>query len=138
MAKLDNVRRIIAEDFPKDQQDLITKLSLILNTFMENTYNVLNKRVDFDNLNAEVITLKVTVNGGGSPNVVTKFSTTDIANSIGGWCISCTNLANPNAYAISAPFVTFVNVSDKLFQVKNVSGLAPNVQYELKLVVFAK
>jgi hypothetical protein len=136
--KLENVRRIIAEDFPKDQQNLVNKLAIILNNFMETTFNVLNNNVNFDNLSAELVTIKVTVDKSGIPTTDTKFSTTKIGNASGGWVLGVSNLTNSNSYVSSAPFVDFTNVSDKLFQIKHVCGLTENQQYSIQLVVFSK
>jgi hypothetical protein len=52
MAKLNVTKRIVTEDFQKDDQALVSKLAFTLNSFFEQTANALNKNLTIeDNLN---------------------------------------------------------------------------------------
>jgi hypothetical protein len=72
MSKIDNVRRIVVEDFDKDYRDLISKLSFILNRFMDQTVLQLNGNIDIDNLKMEQKTFKTIVDASGNPKTSLK------------------------------------------------------------------
>ena len=138
MSRLSNVRRIIIEDFPKEHRNSIEKLSIILNSFMDDVVDLTDKKIDFDNLYQELITIKVIVDANGVPTQKTNFSTSRLLNSNGGIVISAANLTNSSSYLTSAPFVTFTSASNKLFNIKHVTGLIAGDTYELKLIIIGK
>ena len=60
MAQLPQLKRLLIEDFP-DQQEWISKLILPLNEFMQNVINALNRDLTLsDNLRANLKTLRIT------------------------------------------------------------------------------
>lgn len=68
MAKLNPPRRIIQEDFKKEDQDLIGRLGYSLNPVIEQLVLAFNKRITFqENLNSEVKTVTVEVDENGLP-----------------------------------------------------------------------
>jgi len=136
MAKLDNINRIIAEDFEKDDQELIGRLGGVLNHFMEQTFEAFAGRIDFDNLDQEVKTIQITVDGSGTPVGESQFSSEKLSRAKGSVVIAARNLDNIANFPTSVPFVVFSSVQDSLYKINNISGLQANEKYELVLILF--
>jgi hypothetical protein len=47
--QLSNVKRIIVEDFKSDDRELVAKLAVILNSFMDEVVQLSRKNIDYDN-----------------------------------------------------------------------------------------
>lgn len=135
MASLDNIRRLIVEDFPQEDRQTVEKIAVVLNHFMENVYNVVNGNIEFDNLNQEVIDVKVTVDASGVPTQTTKISTENIRNPQGMLVIRAINSTNRTNYPTSAPFVSYTPIGGNLQRINNISGLQANEEYQLRLLV---
>lgn len=135
MSQLDNIRRIIVEDFPQEDRNTISKLAVVINHFMENVYNVLDKNVDFDNLNQELVDLTITVDASGVPTKTTKLSTAKIRNPQGILVIRAINKTNRSNYPTSAPFVSYTPLGGNLQKINNISGLQADEEYQLRLLV---
>jgi len=138
MPKIDNIKRIIVEDFDKDQQDTIAKIAEVLNPFMEQVYNALNNRIDFTNLNQEVITLTTTVNSSGVPTKALKFATSVVRYSYGAIVVSVENTTDRTMFPSAAVFVSFVPENSGLFSVQRIFGLLPNKEYKITTVIIGK
>jgi archaellum component FlaF (FlaF/FlaG flagellin family) len=135
MAKLDNPQRIVLEDFEDDQRAMAEKIANVLNPFMENVFNILNKNVDLANLKMEVVSFKVRTNASGTPNKTTQFSSTNFANTSNGYVVYTKNLTNSTIYPTTAPFVSFVPQGGNIYKVVNVTGLTVNDEYEVRLLL---
>lgn len=131
MARLDNVKRIIVEDFPEEDQETIERLAQTLNFFMEQVVNTVNGNLDFENLNRELKTLEVTVDANGVPIQTTKFSTESTIQGL--MVVSATNFTNTAVVPTSQPFVSFVTNSNSLATITRVFGLQANNKYRLTL-----
>jgi hypothetical protein len=131
---VDNVKRIIREDFNEDYRDLIDKLSYILNTHMEQVVQQINGNLDFSNLRQEVIQVKYKVNSSGTP-LINKTIKSNLKRPKGSLVISAFNQDNSAVFPTSAPFITFT-ASGQIITVKNISGLQANVEYLLNILIF--
>lgn len=136
--KLNNIKRIVVEDYPEEVRPSIEKLAYIINDFMSNVTDLANKKVDFDNLYREIVTVKVIVDSSGVPLKNTTFSTTYLPNAHGGVVIRAANLTNSQVYPSSAIFVSFLSTKNNLFKVNHVTGLTPGHTYELTLEIIGK
>ena len=65
--KITNFKRMIKEDFEKEYQGLIDKISFIINPMGEQLVAALDHSIDFDNLNQQFTQTTVTVGSNGSP-----------------------------------------------------------------------
>lgn len=133
MARIPDIKRIQKENFPSDQQALVEKIAYPLNTFMEQVASALNGRLDFTNINQELITLDVAVDASGVPTVSTKFKTNLKTNVAGLVCINASNLTNSATYPTAQPFVTFAQ-NGSIVTVKHISGLQADNRYELRML----
>lgn len=134
MAKLDNVRRILPQEFPEEDQETVTKLANVINYFMTQTFDVINGRLDYENINKQVVTFDVVVDSKGNP--VQSLNFTAESGAIGGVVLNARNLTNTSVYPTSQPFVSFNAIQqNKLYKVNNISGLQANNRYRITLEV---
>ena len=131
--KLNNIKRIIEEDFSQDDRLLVRKLSFSLNPFLEQISTLFNKNIDFDNLNQEVINVSVELDALGIPKTQIDIKTSLKTKIKGCHCIRAINLTN-NSYPTSAPFITFTP-NGNLLRINHVAGLPANVKYELSVIL---
>ena len=135
MAKLGFLRRLIKEDFKKDQQDLVGKIASILNPFMDSITNALTNQLTFeDNLNAQVTTITVSVDGNGIPTspLSVKYNLTSTATKL--WVVSSQNTTNSNSYLTGAPFLEWSNNGTQI-NINHITGLTAGNSYQLTLVI---
>lgn len=131
--KLNDIKRLTTDDFPKDESALISKLAFALNPFLEQISTMFNKNIDFDNLNQEVITFTVEVDSVGLPKTLTDIRSTLKTKVRGITCIRAVNLENDGTYPISCPFITFTTLGS-LIRVQQVSGIPANKRYSLTVI----
>lgn len=136
--KLPNIKRIVVEDFKEEDRDTVERLSYILNEFMQNVQTLTNKRIDFDNLNRELVTFRVITNASGVPISDLTLTTTFVATAHGGKVLSVRNLTNSSALLSSAPFVDFYSTKNNQFRIKQITGLITGNQYEITLEIVGK
>lgn len=132
--KVNNLKRIVAEDFESDDQDLIRKLSFSLNPMLEQITQAFNKNIDFDNLNMEIMYLTVEVDSTGIPK-----SSTFIKNPLktrirGVTVINAENQSNSNLLT-GSPFIAYTLVANGI-TVNQITGLSANCKYRLTLIIF--
>lgn len=133
MAKIPSFKRITVEDFPQENQALVSKLAFPINSFFEEVRAGFNKAINFDNLAQELIVLSFTTNELGQPLNVLKFKTT-VAKVSGIMPISLKILSNSQAFVTQAPFVNF-SQSEKFITIPYISGLTGSTKYEISLLV---
>lgn len=135
MPKLQNPQRIIVEDFAKEDQELVERLSTVINNHMENVFNILNSNVDFANLKQEKVTIKVAVDANGTPTKTTQFSSVLFSNAIDCIVVYARNKTNPTTYPTSMPLVSFNPQGGGIYKVLNVAGLPVGDTFEIHLVL---
>lgn len=135
MAKFTNIKRIVTEDFPQEDQETISKLGYVINNAFEQLVQAFNKNLTIqDNLNQNIINIDINVTSAGTPTIGTqiRFSTNGLK---GMQVINVSNLSNPALYPTSQPFVSYEILTNNLFVIKNITGLQPNNTYRLSLLV---
>lgn len=132
MAQIDNLRRIIAEDFSEEDRQLVSKLGSNLNQFMEQVYEAFQGNIDFSNTNEELSDYEVVVNGSGIPTTTGKFKS-DLRRIEGVQVVRATNLTTTGTYPTSAPFLSFTPEGGGIYKVDNISGLSSGDRWRLKL-----
>lgn len=132
MGKVPDLKRISKEDFPAEYQELIDKLAFPLNSHMEQVRNLFNKGIDFDNLNRELITLKVQTNENSQPlNTITFKS--NLRSRVRGISVISANITSSTlSYIQQAPFISF-SQNLNIVTINNISGLQPETTYEFLL-----
>jgi hypothetical protein len=133
MPQLDNIRRILKEDYPKKYHDVIDKLAFTLNRFMDQVVGTMNGNIDFDNLNQEVTTFSMTVDSSGTPvgNNLFKVTQTNVAGFI---VISAVNRTDGSLFPTSTPFISATR-SKLVVKVNNISGLQADNKYDFTVMI---
>ena len=128
-------KNIISTDYAKQFQSLVAQLSLSLNNGVSVLYTALNNNLTFrDNTLGTVADVLVTVNANGTPTSTTAVklnTTTNIDFVMVGLAI---NQTNSGVYPSGGIFVSGTQ-SGQIYTINNVTGLQPNQQYSLRLVI---
>ena len=134
MSKITNLKRIVKEDFPAEDQELIEKLAFSINPLLEQLMLVFNKNIDFDNLNQQYSVIKIKVDGAGNPVIGTELKYQLKTRIKGVHCIRAENLTD-NTPLTTAPFVSFIASGD-LIKITHVTGLVAGKDYNLSIIVY--
>ena len=136
MSFIDNVRRIVREDYDQKYHALIDKLAFVLNTFMEQVVTEVNGQIDFTNLAQDKIGFSITVDADGIP-VTTTLVRSTVSRATGFTIIRALNQTNLGTYATNQPFVSFsVQTDTTLMKINHVSGLQAGEKYSLTAIVY--
>jgi len=131
--KVTNIKRINKDDFDKDSRELVDRLSFALNPFLEQVVNVLNKNIDFDNLNQEIINLETQVNSSGIPTINFEIKNPLKTRIKGIYCINAENLID-NTLLTGAPFLTFT-LESGVIRITQITGLPSNKMFRLSIIL---
>lgn len=132
--KLNALKRIITEDFAKDDQALVQKLSLILNPIVDQLVIIFDKRLDYVNLNRQLKVLTIKVGDTGTPITATQIKSELKTKAIGINCLRVVNTKAPQTYVPAAPFISF-SEDTGIVTIENVKGLTANIEYSLTLEI---
>ena len=134
MARLNNVKRIITEDFEPQYQTLISRLGYVLNQFMSDTVNIVNGNIDFDNLNQNLVEFDISVDANGKP---VKISSVNVGktNPRGLTVIRVQNLTNSTSYPSGTPLISYTPIGNNSVTVNHITGLQANSTYRLTVIV---
>lgn len=135
MAKISNFRRISAEDYSGENQQIIEKIAYNLNPFMQEVTDVINGNLDFSNLSFNIIRATLTVNANGTP-VGTDQLNVGINNPNGFTVIAATNTINSVSYTPGQPFISFTPQGNNIVKINNISNLTANIPFLLTILVF--
>ena len=135
MGKLDNVRRVVKEDYDEKYHDLIDKLAFVLNSFMEQVNTEMNGNLDFENLSQDIVTFKVAVDSDGVPTTTDQIRSS-VANPQGILVIKVVDIDNPDDFD-ALPFIHFTaGTSSQVIKIKVINGLIEDRPYNITAVVF--
>ena len=134
--KIEIPRQIRAEDFAEDEQELVSKLSRNLTPFMDSVYRVLDRGVDYENLNRQFIDVDINIDALGTVSNAPQIKSNLRGRIRGVLVLSANNLVDPTVYPSSAPFVSFTTNSN-IVTILNVTGLQANSQYRLSVELIA-
>jgi len=124
---------MIKEDFEKEYQGLIDKISFIINPMGEQLVAALDHSIDFDNLNQQFTQTTVTVGSNGSPTPSLEIKYTLKTKLKGIMCISAQNTTDATLLT-GAPFILYTT-DGSIIKVTQITGLAPNKKYNLSLIL---
>lgn len=134
MSRVPDFKRIAKEDFKSENRALVEKLALPINSFFEQVRNALNKNIDFENLNQQVLTINIRVDANGKPVVLSKFKTEINGRAQGIQCIKAVNTTNPGTYPTGTPWISYNELSN-LITILNVTNLQAGDVYQLTLLI---
>ena len=131
MSRLDNVKRIILEDFDDEHKDTVGKLATILNYFMENVVSTVNGELDYDNLKRQLVVIEIITDFAGNPiNGTNRFSAQSGAK--GALVVSARGANNTSTLPVASPFIAFDPTQEPgIYVIKKAFGLLANTKYRL-------
>lgn len=133
--KLTGGRRVITEDFKREEQGFISKLAFVINPIFEQIIQAFNKNITVsENLAMDYKTVDVIVDGSGNVTNNAVF-TSDLTKVTG---ILPIRLQNGDTTAITSPtggiFCTF-NKNGRLLTITHTTGLTAGTKYRITLLV---
>lgn len=129
--KLQGIKRITVEEFKSEEQEMVGKLSFILNNFMEQISNILNNNVDYDNLNREVINFNVTTDASGVPKNPLQLQLS-LKTRLKGFNVIKADNVQDGTPITGAPFLVYTT-SGSLVTVSRVLGLPANKKFSITM-----
>ena len=129
------LKKLVKEDFPSKDQELVGKIGFILNPVILQITNVLNKGLAINNLSTQIKTLTITVDAKGVPVHPSSFAT-----DLKGKCIAlqvgrAQNTTTSTTYPTGAPFISFSENNGQI-QVLNITGLTAGDNWNLTLIAY--
>lgn len=139
MAKLPSYKRLNKNDYDPKYADLVDRLVVSINSGFDAVYEALNNKLTLsNNLVCNIKEFTVTVDSNGLPltpaSISISFKNTVSVILVG----KITNLKNPTTYPSSGIVVSWEQTSRGLVLIKHISGLLPNVSYNLRLVIYGE
>jgi len=136
MARINNLKRIVKEDFDQEYHGLIDKLAYSLNPFLEQISNAFNKNITLENLSREVLTVTVENDGSDVLKTTTQFKTNLTSRIQGLTIIKAENLTNPSVYPTASPWISWT-INSNIITIKKVTGIQPNAKYRLTMEIIS-
>ena len=130
--KITGSKRILMEDFKKEDQALVSNLAYVLNPFLEQVVQAFSKNITVsENLNMEYKTVMIEVDANGLTLNTASFQTT--INNISGLVVI--NISSDDgSYPLGAPFCSYTK-DGKVVKIQHVTGLDVNIKYTMKVLV---
>lgn len=136
MPKLSSWRRLITNDFPKEDRKLVEQISSPINDSFNELYFATNGRLSVsENLYCTVRTIDVIVDATGVPLATTSFTLTHAVPVLGVQVIYAANQDNSSNYPSAQPFVSFTAISGGIL-INHISGLTANERYTIRLIAW--
>ena len=131
--KLGGGKQIRGEDFPPEYREVMNKLGFILNPFIEQLVQGLQKRITIsENLNQEFREVTVQVDSSG---VVINTAKIQTALPVKGINVErVLSVGNTSLFPVSAPFCSWVQ-NQGVLEIQHVTGLAVGTTYKLVLLL---
>lgn len=131
--KVTNIKRLNKDDFDKEYQSLVDRLSFSLTPFMEQVVSAFNKNIDFDNLNQEIINLETEVDSNGIPKINREIKNPLKTRIKGIYCVSAQNLSD-NTLLTGAPFVLYT-IESNMIRIAQITGLPADKRFNLSIIL---
>ena len=131
--QLQTLKRLVIEDFPQENQQLISKIAFIYNPLVDQLNTVFNKNINFQNLNQQVITFTTTVDAKGVPTSSLTFQSTLNTPVQGILCMSAANQTD-STLLTGAPFIQFIRSSGSI-TITQITGLVAGKTYSITAIL---
>lgn len=133
--KINNIKQIRAEDFSDDLQEDMGILGGLINPFMQEVFELADKRIGFDNLEFVFKQIDIQVDSEGKSTKVQKINTGK-SKVNGIIVIRAYNLSNSRNYPTSQPWVNIEEDGNGVVSIVNVKGIPSGDNFRLNLVIF--
>ena len=100
------LKRLVTEDFKKDQQDLVSKIAYILNPALESITQILTKNINVsDNLNGQLKDIQIQTNADGTVRSGASFTSGVAGNTQAILVVKADNVTDSTKYVDNCPFI---------------------------------
>lgn len=127
-------REITTEDFEPEYSQLVTRLAYVINPFIGEVTEALDKDIDFDNLESNLISLTLTIGNDGAITTGNQVNV-GIINPLGISVIGARNTINSAIYPTSMPFISFTPIGNNIIRIDNITGLTQGT-YQINMIVY--
>jgi len=134
MSLLSNIKRIIEEDYDKDDRPLIRRLSSTINTFMEEVIDTVNGNLDHSNMKRHIVTTKIEVDASGNILSGGKIRLDNTNKIYGLTCLRAINLNNLDQYVTGYPFISWLQ-KGQVIEIKHVTDIPANSKFTLTIEI---
>jgi hypothetical protein len=134
MPKISDIRRIIPEDFSKDDQEVAQKIANSYNDFADEVYQIVNGNIDFANLARSKVIVDVTFDSNGTPTIPTSF-TSNLASVSMIHIGNVQSITNTSDRLTASPYIGWVFQGNGLVKILYGIGFASGKKYRLTLEV---
>lgn len=132
MPKLSDIRRIIPEDFKKEDQESANLIAGSYNEFADEIYQVVNGQLDFDNLARAKVSIDISFDSAGKPvgnsTISSNLSYVSMVN-IG----KAQNITNSAVKFTQAPYIDWTLQGNGIIKINYGIGFAAGAKYRLLL-----
>lgn len=136
MPKLASYKRIVTNDYPKEERKFVEQIAAPINDGFNALYFALSGNLSIrDNLFCTVRTIDVTVDVNGAPIGQLVITLDKQAPIFGCQVVSAVNQSNTAVYPTGAPFLSYSAVTNGIL-VNNVTGLQANARYSLNVIIW--
>jgi len=126
-------KRLVMEDFDSANQSMIGKIAAIYNPLVDQLNSGLNNRLDFSNLNQQLLTFKVVVDTNGKPTSALSL-TSSLSSAIQGAIVVNALNNTDNTPLTGAPFMAFSR-NNGVLSVNQITGLAAGKSYSITVIL---
>lgn len=132
--KLPSYRRIIEQDYPEKDQDLVKQLATSLNYGLEVIYQLLNGKLTFsDNIASTIKEVQVKVNASGTPQTAVSITKSSNDKILGIIVVRASNLTNSSTYPTSGIIISYTETVDSI-KINNIKGLTVDDNWSLMVI----
>lgn len=129
--KIQAPKRLLTSDFKDDDKEVASKIGGLINTFLEEVYNLTSKNITIgDNLDQVVKIITVSVNAAGVPTTNISFQN-PLKNRVQGFQVL---RAIGNSYPTSQPFISYSEKNNVIY-VEHISGIPANTEFQLVILM---
>lgn len=134
MSQLPSWRRIIQQDYPQEDQQLVGQLALPINWGMDTLFGILSNGLTFaSNIASTINTFQVIVDSNGNPTTNITIPKSNTNTLIGIVVVKAVNNTKSNVYPTAAPFVSYTETTSNII-INNISGLQANNNYSITIL----
>lgn len=136
MPKLASYKRIITNDFKKEDREFVEQMAGPINDSFSEVYFAMNGRLSLtENLYCSVKVIDITVDANGIPVNQSTFTVDKPTPVIGITVIQAINQSNSSVFPTGQPFISFTPISTGIL-INHVTGLQANQRYTLRLIAW--
>jgi len=128
------LKKLIKEDFNKKDQDLVSKISFVLNPAIQQLINILNNGLDIESLNIQVKTISIVVDANGNPLNPTTFLSTLQGKCTTMWVGAALDTTTPTTYPTATPFISFTDPGTGSITINNIAGIAAGDTWSITFI----